>query len=131
MANTLPKIEKLKRESQIKAIFASGHKSIKYPIRANWNFIESDSPIKVLFASPKKNQKSAVHRNKTKRILREAYRLNKQIILQDCLQRNVKIGISFIYIGNEIPTFEYISSKMIVLLEQIALQLKENLDQHE
>jgi len=128
---TLSKIEKLKKENQIKTVFGSGLRSIKYPLRANWNYLESDTAVKVLFGASKKNFKSAVHRNKVKRLMREAYRLNKIKLVEFCLQRNVKIGISFIYIGNEIPTFEYISTKMILLLEQLIVQIEENTQSYE
>lgn len=131
MRFTLSKIEKLKKENQIKSVFQSGLKSSKYPIRANWNFIESDTPVKVLFGAPKKNLKSAPHRNKVKRLMREAYRLNKHPIIELCLQRNVKIGVSFIFIGNEIPTFEYISTKMPLLLEQLIADIEENTQAYE
>lgn len=63
--------------------------------------------------------------------MREAYRLNKIQLIEFCLQRNVKIGVSFIYIGNEIPTFEYISTKMILLLEQLVVQIEENTQSYE
>lgn len=131
MRFTLSKIEKLKKESQIKSVFQSGLKSSKYPIRANWNFLEMDTTVKVLFGAPKKNIKSAPHRNKVKRLMREAYRLNKHSLIAMCMQRNVKIGVSFIFIGNEIPTFEYISTKMILLLQQLMAEIEENTQTYE
>ena len=131
MRYTLSKIEKLKSEIQIKSVFQSGLKSNKYPIRANWNFLEIDTSVKVLFGAPKKNLKVAPHRNKVKRLMREAYRLNKHSLIEMCLRRNVKIGVSFIYIGNEIPTFEYISTKMTILLEQLIADIEENTQTNE
>jgi hypothetical protein len=63
--------------------------------------------------------------------MREAYRLNKHALLDVCLLRNVKIGVSFIFIGNEIPTFEYISTKMTLLLEQLIVEIEENTQTYE
>lgn len=90
-----------------------------------------DTTVKVLFGAPKKNIKSAPHRNKVKRLMREAYRLNKHSLIAMCMQRNVKIGVSFIFIGNEIPTFEYISTKMILLLQQLMAEIEENTQTYE
>ncbi len=128
MKYTLPKIEKLKKEIQIKTVFNSGNKTIKFPVRANWSVLEHTdfASVKVLVGCPKKNIKLAVQRNKIKRLLREAYRLNKLPLIALCNKKNIKIGLCIIYIGNEIPEFEYIMQKVELLLSQVINQIEEH-----
>jgi ribonuclease P protein component len=124
MTAALPKTEKLKWERSIKLVFSSKNKLFKHPIRVTWTFLEQTEPIKILVGCPKRNIKSAVHRNRIKRLLREAYRINKSQITEFCIQKNVKIGIAFIFLGNEIPTFEYTNDKVKMLLQETITQIE-------
>jgi ribonuclease P protein component len=51
-----------------------------YPIYVRYCFVDTSSELssnQVLFSVPKKNIKLSVHRNRIKRLMREAYRLSK------------------------------------------------------
>ena len=76
-----PKNEKLKSKKTIDSLFTEGKSVGKYPLRLVFipdNF-EDDVPLKMGVSVSKKYFKKAVHRNRIKRLLRECYRLNKDL----------------------------------------------------
>lgn len=110
------KKEKLKSKRVIGQLFAEGSNLSVFPLKLIYLGIETQEvSIKAGVTVPKKNFKSAVHRNKIKRLLREAYRLNKGIVFNNT-QGNFAFLI--LYLGKEIPAFEDVASKMKLLLEK-------------
>ena len=79
MSATFPKHQKLKSRKDIKALFEEGKTVTKYPVKLLWLPL-GQQETKAGFAVAKRNFKSAVTRNKIKRLMREAYRLQKQEI---------------------------------------------------
>ena len=73
----------------------------------------SNFPAQVGFSVPKRNFKLAVDRNRIKRLMRETYRLQKQIVY-DNLEEPYVFMIS--YIGKEECTYEALFLKMEKLL---------------
>ena len=81
-------------------------------------------PVQVLFAVAKKRYKRAVDRNLLKRLMREAYRLNKQSLLYSPLtDADKRIVLSIGYIGKEISDYSFIEKKMLKLLAQMAAEV--------
>lgn len=79
-----PKAEHLTLQRDIEALFAEGsHSAVAFPVRAVWREAEWDGRgprVKVLVSVSKRKFKHAVDRNRAKRQMREAYRLNKHIL---------------------------------------------------
>jgi len=77
--------EKLKSKAQIELLFAEGKSISKYPIRLIYKktTIEKEVPIKAAVSVSKRNFKKAVDRNHIKRLLRESYRKNKYLVLNN------------------------------------------------
>lgn len=112
---TLPKSEHLCSEKEIGELFTYGTSFIKYPLRII--FLESTTPnIQILTSVPKKRFKHAVDRNRIKRLIREAYRLNKHII-DSC--KELKLNIAFVYIDTKLPTFEQVQKAVVAALLKI------------
>ena len=81
-------------------------------------------PELVLFAVSKKRYKRAVDRNLIKRLMREAYRLNKQSLLYSPLtDADKRIVLSIGYIGKEISDYSFIEKKMLKLLTQMVVEV--------
>ena len=82
---TYSKAEKLKSKTTIDLLFSKGKSVSKYPLRLV--YIEGDFgegiPIKMGVSVSKKHFKKAVDRNYFKRVLRETYRLNKHLLLDN------------------------------------------------
>ena len=84
MDHRFPKAEHLCLQRDIDALFASGaHSVVGFPLRAVWHEVEWDGHgprVKVLVSVSKRKFKHAVDRNRAKRQMREAYRLNKHLL---------------------------------------------------
>ena len=110
--NTLSKQEKLKSLKLIELIFAE-RKSIKaYPFVVTYKRIDRrDSSVLFGISVSKKNFKKAVERNRVKRLAREAYRTQKELIL-DLENKDYTVAAMFIYIGKKMPDFDDVKKGM-------------------
>lgn len=114
---TYSKAEKLKSKTTIDLLFSKGKSVSKYPLRLV--YIEGDFgddfPFKMGVSVSKKHFKKAVDRNYFKRVLRETYRLNKSLLLD-----NLTSSFSFmlLYQSKDRLTYEEINKKTIQLFEK-------------
>ena len=124
-SNTLGRTERLKSEKSISQIFETGKSLSVYPLRLIYQLKspENNVPVKIGFAVPKKNFKRAVDRNLIKRRMREAYRLNKQILQGENKVSVSGLEIMLIYQGKKSEDFEKISNCLKNLLNKLSLRL--------
>ena len=117
MKNTYPKHEKLKSKTTIDLLFADGKSVSKYPLRLVYAPIalENDEVIKMGVSVSKKYFKKAVDRNYFKRVLRETYRLNKHLLLDNM---NKPYALMFFYQTKERLTYQEIEEKTKKLFEK-------------
>ncbi len=110
---TLSKNEKLKSKKAIEKLFTEGESFVQYPIRVVFIKNESISINQVAFSVSKKNFKLAVDRNKIKRLMREAYRLNKHNL------ESKGFHLLFIYTHRKIKSFIMIETSIKIILKTI------------
>lgn len=123
MKFTLGKQERLKSRKLIEKLYKEG-KSVKaFPLRMVYLQIEhtSDFPAQVGVSVAKRNFKKAPHRNRLKRVMRETYRLQKEIVYNN-LDKPYVFMIS--YIGKEEKPYEELFSKMNKLLSLFVEEVK-------
>ena len=80
---------------------------------------EGEPPVKVLISVSKRKFKHAVDRNRVKRQLREAYRLNKHLISDKIVSPN-QLAIAFIWISDSTTSSNVVTAKVRGLLKRIA-----------
>ena len=100
-----PKQQKLKSRKDIQSLFKEGGSISQYPIKLLWLPCQQKQ-TKAGFAVAKKNFKSAVTRNKIKRLMREAYRLEQKEL---GLQEKKGCTLLFIYIGKDVADYKTIN----------------------
>ena len=122
MINTLHKAERLNRKKVIEKMFAGGSRSFSlFPLRVVWLPVEElSAPASILVSVSKRRFKRAVKRNRAKRQVREAYRLNKQQLLEAVEQAGCHVAIAFIYLSDRIADSEVITGRMRTALQRIA-----------
>jgi len=83
-------------------------------------FASNTFPAQVLVSVPKKRFKKAIHRNRLKRLVKEAYRKNKEGFYSLLNQKGLVCLVAFIYTGSQILTFHEVESKIVVILQKLS-----------
>jgi len=118
---TFGKVERLNSKIQIAELFAKGDSFFKYPFKVIVHHKpETAKPlVSILISVPKRSFKKAVDRNRIKRLIREAYRLNKHIVYEHLGQNAISVNLAFIYTAKSILSFQEIERKIILILQTI------------
>ena len=105
-------------------MFEGGHsKSFSiFPIRVVYMPVEQgEAPASILISVSKRRFKRAVKRNRVKRQIREAYRKNKSLLVDE-LQRR-ELAVAFIYLSDELIATSELEEKMKIALARISEKL--------
>ena len=119
MDASYPKIERLKSRKTIDLLFSKGKTISKFPLRLVYveTDLEPNEKIKFGVSVSKKHFKKAVDRNYFKRVLRECYRLNKNILLS---KTDKKFAIMFFYQTKDRLSYLEINEKTQLLFEKFS-----------
>ncbi|MFD1094528.1 ribonuclease P protein component [Salegentibacter chungangensis] len=115
MNQRLGKSEKLKSKKVIEELFTRGRSVKKYPVKLVYlplSTTEENIPTKSGFSVPKKIVKTAVKRNRIKRLMREAFRKNKYLVA------GPGYAFMFIYLSRDEISQDEMNSKIITVLER-------------
>ena len=119
------KTERLCSKKIISDLYTSQNKSLIFPLSAHWLFLEENHHCKlqVLIVAPKKKLHHAVDRNRTKRLIRECYRLRKHLIIDALEQRGLAMALSINYIHNSLPDYHQLEQTFDKLFATILEEL--------
>lgn len=110
-----PQKEKLKQKKDISLLFEKGKWITCGNLRIiNWKS-EEISQHKVGVSVSKKHFKKAVDRNRTKRLLREVYRLHKSEFLEKFGENSLNM---IFYISPQLPHFKEIENEFLKLIKK-------------
>lgn len=111
MKLSFKKREKLKSEKLITLLFTEGESVLVYPLRMVYlqTTFEDHEKVKAGVSVSKRHFKNAVDRNRIKRLMREAYRLQKGSFFNNL---SGSYALMILYIGKDGTDFETMSLKM-------------------
>lgn len=124
---TLNKTERLKKRKDIERLFKEGRSFSLYPLRVYYlaggtgalpNMEEAVLQFGVSVS--KRYFKKAVHRNRIKRLIREAYRTQKGPLQQRVKEeQGACLKLFVIYTGKELPDYYLMQTRVAAALERL------------
>lgn len=118
MDESFGKDEKLKSKKLIDILFQEGKSVKKYPLKLIYLPITNPEIkyFKTGVSVPKKLVKTAVGRNRIKRLMREAFRKNKYLVTSNLPKPH---ALMFIYISRDEISLQELNKTMIKLIERL------------
>lgn len=114
------KEERLCSKKQIDLLFLKGSSATAFPLKLV--YIETDAvyvdPCQAMFVVPKRSFKRAHDRNKLKRRMREAYRLNKAPFYELIKSKNKKMLLCFLFVGKKTEEYKTIEAALLQHLKK-------------
>ena len=124
LTNTLCKGERLCGERVISNLFEHGSSFFLSPFKVFWMKIPETGnfPSRFAVSVPKRRLKRAVKRNLIKRRIREAYRINKQIL--NAAVASGQVHLIVIYTSDDLLPYANLDIAIKKILQRIAYQLQ-------
>ena len=120
---TLGKKDKLKSRKAIEQLFKEGKSFSVFPFRVLYLEAPASSHtinnLQTAFSVSKKHFKKAVDRNRIKRLMREAWRLQKNILSDKINAGNKNLAVFIIYTGSELPEYGLIFEKVTAVIKRV------------
>lgn len=131
---TFTKKERLCNRETIQQLYNSPHKLLVFPLSVHWlsvDYSEQKSRLQTVIVAPKKKLHHAVDRNRTKRLMKECFRVRKGEILKYLEEHNISIALSINYINNTLPEYHRLGTIFDKLTELLCKQIDEYLHHQE
>lgn len=123
---TLAKTERLKSRKEIEHLFKSGRSFTISPFRIFYLYDKPGQfPLQAGFGVSTKNFKKAISRNRVKRLIKEAYRIQKSQLKQLVLTRNGQLRLFFIYTARDLPDQILVNEKIHLILQRLVKIINE------
>jgi ribonuclease P protein component len=126
---TLGKHERLKNDLIIGRLFQSGLSVSKYPLRFIYQTLPldawEDSPVKVSVNASKRGLKSAVKRNRMKRLIREMYRYAKHPLYHVMEDNQERLALSIVYMGKHRMSYDDLEKVFHKLFRKLLIELRQ------
>ncbi len=138
MTYAFPKSEKLCGQLRIAALYKHGKRFTVYPLRITYlivsgvknqesglNTHSAPRTPQVLIWAPKALFKRANKRNRLRRLMREAWRLNNIQLKAYCIEKNISLQIACNYMAKEELTYAQIEKAMQRAIGKLLKHLSE------
>lgn len=123
-----PKSERIVSQKLIDELFGgkNSHSLVVFPLRVVWLVRERPSAeepaMQLLLSVSKRHFHHAVDRNRVKRQLREAYRLNRQLLSAE-IPADRQLVLAFLWLSDDHAPSEVVASRVRGVLKRLAGKL--------
>jgi len=123
---TFRKEERLSSKKEIELLFNEGAAFYANPFRIIYLKKEESASFgaSILISVPKRRFKRAVKRNRVKRLVREAYRLNNSNLKILLDEKATKLLIAFIFVGIEVPNYDLVEQSVQKAINELINRLQ-------
>lgn len=131
MSKRFPQSERLKSRKQIAELFRARQSVGGYPLRFFWLKVEQEAQtpfLKVAFSVSKKKFRKAVDRNRLKRLILEAHRLQKEKITSLLEESSLQLIGMWVYTAREATDFKTVEAGVIKAFERLIKELRSDSD---
>jgi ribonuclease P protein component len=123
---SLDKSEKLKSRTVIRQLFSDGQAIVQPPVKLLYSIENPTTDLQAGFSVSSRQFSRAVDRNRIKRLMREAYRLQKPALVNSLQQHQRTLSVFFIFIGKEKPAFESLLAVFQKIIQRLQHRIHEN-----
>jgi ribonuclease P protein component len=126
---TWTKAEKLKSRKRIEWVFKEGKSLSVFPFKVFYLLVPPaapapSAPLQAGFGAGSRHFKKAVDRNRIKRLSREAYRVQKQPLMDHLAEKGISMALFIVYTGKELPDHSTVKAKIGVALQKLIKEIK-------
>ncbi|MBS1587794.1 MAG: ribonuclease P protein component [Bacteroidetes bacterium] len=121
MRNTFRAYERLKREQHIDTLFRTGKAFSVFPLRVIYHSIARGaelSPVRVGFSIPKKKFRLSVQRHRVRRLMAEAWRLQKQA-LYTAVPAGKQLQVFLIFTDAAMPEYSLVEKAVSEAIDKL------------
>lgn len=123
--NGLNGAEKMKSRKETDALFAQRTGFTVAPVRVLYAIsTSSKAEIKAGFGCGKRYFRHAVHRNRAKRLMREAYRTQKHQLWQVAAAEVKSLRLFFLFSHNELISYAEMQGVFAIILQKLVILLE-------
>ena len=115
----LKKEDRLKSRKIIDSLFNTGKQFSVFPFRVFWSDVTKVNCLQAAFGVSSKHFKRATDRNRIKRMMKEAYRLQKNPLYSRLDETGKQLSLFILYTGNELPHHASLSEKIAAIMKRL------------
>jgi ribonuclease P protein component len=124
------KNDKLKSRKAIDELFVKGNSFSNFPFRVIWLPQNKTAALQVCIAVSSRIFKKAVVRNKLKRLMREAWRQQKNELQSLLEQQEKNMSVFILYTAKEVPEYKFVFDKMTHVVNRLIKTLDAKTEIH-
>ena len=119
------KADKLKSRKAIDSLFGKGNNFSNFPFKVIWLPENKQAILQAAVGVSSRNFKKATDRNRIKRLIREAWRLQKNSLHNHLQEQNKQLSVFILYMGKDLPGYELVFEKTGTIINRLIKFLDE------
>ncbi len=100
-------------------LFSKGNHFTVFPLKVFWLPTNEQAVLQAGISVSSRNFKKAVDRNRIKRLIREAYRLQKNQLQEQLVKEEKQLSLFIIFIGKDLPEYSAVFDNTGAIIKKL------------